>query len=229
MENVSLWAAFVAGLASFFTPCVLPLVPVYLANLAGPEIFEGGAGVRRSLLLHTLFFVLGIGLVFTASGALVGLAGVSINPSSSIVRYVSGGLLVFFGLFMLLASFVPALNFERRLSPQVGAKTGYARSFIIGATFTVAWTPCLSATLGGVLTIAANSDTVGRGAFLLAIYSLGMALPFLLVGAFFSALAPLLKRIGRFSRWIYLGSGALLLIAGILILLGKLSFLYLNN
>jgi cytochrome c-type biogenesis protein len=226
MENITFWAAFVAGLASFFTPCVLPLVPVYLANLAGPEIFEGGAETRRSLFLHTLFFVLGIALVFTASGALVGLAGVSISPSSAVVKYVSGGLLVFFGLFMLLASFIPALNFERRLSPQVGIRTGYLRSFIIGAAFTVAWTPCLSATLGSVLTIAATSDTVWRGAFLLAVYSLVLGLPFLLIGAFFSTLTPLLNRIGRFSRWLYFASGALLVIAGILILLGKIHLLY---
>jgi cytochrome c-type biogenesis protein len=228
MENVTIWAAFVAGLASFFTPCVLPLVPIYLANLAGPEIFEGGAETRRPLFLHTLFFVLGMALVFTGSGALVGLAGVSISPSSAVVKYVSGGLLVVFGLFMLLASFIPALNFERRLSPRVGARTGYLRSFVIGAAFTVAWTPCLSATLGSVLTIAATSNTVGRGAFLLAVYSLGLAVPFLIVGAFFGALAPHIKKLGRFSFWIYLVSGALLLIAGILILAGKLSFLYIR-
>jgi cytochrome c-type biogenesis protein len=228
MENITIWAAFGAGLASFFTPCVLPLVPVYLANLAGPEIFEGKPETRWPLFLHAVFFVLGMAVVFTGSGALVGLAGVSISPGSAVVKYVSGSLLTVFGLFMLLASFIPALNFETRLSPKVGERTGYIRSFLIGAAFTVAWTPCLSATLGSVLTIAATSDTVGKGAFLLAIYSLGMGLPFLLVGAFFGALAPLLKRIGRFSRWIYLGSGVLLLIAGILILLGKLSFLYIR-
>jgi len=229
MDNVSVWAAFGAGLASFVTPCVLPMVPVYLASLAGPEILEGKLQSRWPLFLHALAFVLGMGLVFTATGALAGLAGLNINPNSPVVRKVSGGLLIFFGLFMLAAGFIPWLNFEKRLSPKAGRSTGYLRSFVVGAAFTVAWTPCLSPILGSVLTLALNSETAGRGAFLLAVYSVGMGLPFLALGAFFSTLMPLLKRIGRYSRWIYFASGALLVIAGILIMLNKLSFLYLNS
>jgi cytochrome c-type biogenesis protein len=228
MDSVTVWAAFVAGVASFVSPCVLPMVPIYLANLAGPEILQGETRSRWPLFLHSLFFVLGMGLVFTVSGALVGLAGININPNSPLVQKISGGLLLFFGLFMLASGFIPWLNFEKRLSPAVGARSSYARSFIIGAAFTVAWTPCISPTLGSVLTIAATSETAGRGAVLLAIYSLGMGLPFLLIGAFFSTLAPLLKRLGRFSRWIYFAGGALLVVIGILIVLGKLSFLYIK-
>jgi cytochrome c-type biogenesis protein len=229
MENVTVWAAFGAGIASFFTPCVLPMVPVYLASLAGPEILEGKSESRWPLFLHAFFFVLGMGLVFTAIGALAGLAGININPNSPTVQNISGGLLIFFGLFMLGAGFIPWLNFEKRLSPKMGRSSGYIRSFIVGAAFTVAWTPCLSPILGSVLTLALNSETAGKGALLLAVYSLGMGLPFLLVGAFFSTLTPVLKRIGRYSRWIYFASGALLVVAGILIILGKLSFLYLNG
>lgn len=229
MDNVSVLAAFGAGLASFVTPCVLPMVPVYLASLAGPEILEGKTESRWPLFLHALSFVLGMGLVFTASGALAGLAGISINPNSPLVHKISGGLLIFFGLFMLGAGFIPWLNFEKRLSPKISARTGYVRSFIVGAAFTVAWTPCLSPILGSVLTLALSSETAGRGALLLAVYSLGMGLPFLAIGAFFSTLTPLLKRIGRASRWLYFASGVLLTVAGILILLGRISFLYLNS
>ena len=195
MENVSIWAAFGAGFASFLTPCVLPMVPVYLASLAGPEILEGSSASRWPLFLHALSFVLGMGLVFTLAGALAGLAGITINPNSPVVQKISGGLLIFFGLFMLGAGFIPWLNFEKRLSPKVGRRSGYIRSFIVGASFTVAWTPCLSPILGSVLTIALNSETAGKGALLLAVYSLGMGLPFLVVGAFFSTLTPVLKRI----------------------------------
>jgi cytochrome c-type biogenesis protein len=134
--------------------------------------------------------------------------------------------LIFFGLFMLAAGFIPQLNFEKRLTPKAGSTSGYTRSFIIGAAFTLAWTPCLSPILGSILTLAATSETVGRGALLLAFYSLGMGLPFLLIGLFFSQLTPLLKSIGRISRWIYYASGALLVIIGILMLLDKFSFLY---
>jgi len=227
MENVTVWAAFGAGIASFVSPCVLPMVPVYLASLAGPEILEGETRGRWPLFLHALSFVLGMGLVFTLTGALAGLVGISINPNSPTVQKVSGGLLIFFGLFMLGAGFIPWLNFEKRLSPKVGLGSGYLRSFIVGAAFTVAWTPCLSPILGSVLTLALNSETAGRGALLLAVYSLGMGLPFLAIGAFFSALTPLLKHIERASRWIYLLSGVLLVAVGILIALGKLNFLYL--
>ena len=227
MENVTVWAAFVAGIASFITPCVLPMVPVYLASLAGPEILEGKSESRWPLFLHAFFFVLGMGLVFTLTGALAGL--VCINPNSPVVQKISGGLLIFFGLFMIGAGFIPWLNFEKRLTPKASARTGYFRSFFVGAAFTVAWTPCYGPILGSVLTLAGTSETAGKGALLLAVYSLGLGLPFLLIGAFFSTLSPLLKRLGRFSRWIYFASGALLVIAGILIILGKLSFLYLNG
>jgi cytochrome c-type biogenesis protein len=229
MDNVTVWAAFVAGIASFITPCVLPMVPVYLASLAGPEILEGRSSSRWPLFLHALSFVLGMGLVFTLTGALVGLVGININPNSQAVQKISGGLLIFFGLVMLAAGFIPWLNFEKRLSPKAGQSSSYIRSFIVGASFTIAWSPCYGPILGSVLTIAGTSETAGKGALLLAVYSLGLGLPFLLIGAFFSTLTPLLKRIGRFSRWIYFASGALLVIAGILILLGKISFLYFNN
>lgn len=226
MDNITVWAAFGAGIASFVTPCVLPMVPVYLASMAGPEILESQTQSRWPLFLHALSFVLGMALIFTGTGALAGLAGISINPNSPLVQKISGGLLIFFGLFMLASDFIPLLGFEKRLSPGAGQKTGYVRSFVVGAAFTIAWTPCLSPILGSVLTLALNSETAGRGAYLLAIYSLGMGLPFLLIGAFFSQLTPLLRRIGRYSRWIYLASGVLLLVVGILIMFGKLRFLY---
>jgi len=225
MDNVSIWAAFGAGVASFVSPCVLPMVPVYLASLAGPEILERSSASRWPLFLHALSFVLGMGLVFTLTGALAGLVGININPNSPAVQKISGGLLIFFGLFMIGAGFIPWLNFEKRLTPKASARTGYFRSFFVGAAFTVAWTPCYGPILGSVLTLAGTSETAGKGALLLAVYSLGLGLPFLVIGAFFSTLMPLLKRIGRFSRWIYFASGALIAVAGILLLLGKLSLL----
>ncbi len=228
MSDVSVWAAFVAGIASFFTPCVLPMVPIYMASLAGPEILEKGRGGRWSLFLHSLSFVAGMATIFTLTGTLAGLIGININPASPLVRRVSGGLLIFLGLFMLGAGFIPSLNFEKRFSPKIVRTRGYLASFVIGASFTVAWTPCLSPILASVLTIALNSETAGKGAILLAAYSSGLGLPFLLMGAFFTPLAPVLKRVGGFSRWVYFASGALLLIAGILILFGKLSLLYIR-
>jgi len=226
MEDIPLVVAFGAGLASFLSPCVLPLVPVYFASLCGPEILDSKAAARRiPIFLHSLSFVLGFSLVFTMMGALVGLAGIVINPNSPLVQKLSGSLLIAFGLFMLAALKVPWLNFERRLSPSLGNTTGYLRSFLIGAVFPVAWIPCTSWILGGILMLAATSDTAWHGAYLLTIYSLGFGLPFLIIGTAFSFITPLLKRIQRYSQLMYIISGVLLITVGILILTGRLIWL----
>jgi len=225
MDNISTWAAFGAGVVSFFTPCVLPMVPVYLASLAGPEILEAATLKRRPLFLHSLSFVAGFAVMFTLMGALAGMAGVYINPNSIAVQWISGIILILFGVYMLASLKVPWLNFEKRLSPNVSNTTGYLRSAIIGGIFTVAWTPCLSPLLGSVLTLAFNSETAWQGAWLLAVYSLGLGVPFLLMGAFFGFLSPLLRKVARYSRWIYAMSGVLLIAIGLLIITGKLSWL----
>ena len=228
MDNVSIIAAFGAGLVSFVTPCVLPMVPVYIASLVGPEILDSKTSSKRlPVFFHSLCFVLGFTIVFTMMGALVGLAGIAINPQSALVKNISGSLLVIFGLFMLLSLKIPWLNYEKRISPSLGRSSGYLRSFLIGGVFTLAWTPCLSPILGGVLTLALNTETAWNGTFLLAGYSLGLGLPFLIIGASFGFFLPLLKRFNRYSIYVYIISGILLLIVGILILTNNLSWLYL--
>ena len=229
MENISILAAFGAGLASFLAPCVVPLVPVYIANLVGPEIFESKASVKRTpIFLHSLGFVLGFSLVFTLMGALVGLAGIQINPNEPVVQRISGSLIIFFGLFMLASLEIPWLNFEKRLSPSLGKTSSYLRSLLIGGIFAFAWTPCISPVLGSVLTLAFNSETAWQGAYLLAAYSLGLGMPFLIIGAAFSSLTPLLKRIHRYSGIIYVISGILLVAVGIFILTGNINLLVPN-
>ena len=226
IENISLWAAFSGGILSFGTPCVLPLVPVYLASLAGPEILEPEVKrVRLPILFHSLVFVLGFSLVFIMIGALVGLAGIVINPYSAVVQRVAGGLLIAFGVLMLAALKVPWLNYEKRLNPSIGNTTSYLRSFLIGAVFPAAWIPCTSWVLGGIVTLAATSETAWQGAYLLAFYSLGLGLPFLVVGAAFDYIVPVLKRFSRYSNWVYVAGGVLLITVGIFILVGKLTWL----
>ncbi len=223
MKEISFLAAFAAGLASFVSPCVLPLVPVYFASLCGPEIFDSKTAVSRiSIFLHSLSFVLGFSLVFTTLGVLMGLAGIVISPYSAVVRWLVGSLLIVFGLFMLATLRVTRLNYERRLSPSLGVTSGYLRSFLTGSIFCLAWTPCVGPLLGGVLTLALSSETAGQGAYLLASYSLGLGLPFLVIGAAFGAIAPLLRRINRYSKWIYTISGLLLIAIGILVLTNSL-------
>jgi len=219
MEYISPLVAFSAGLLSFLSPCVLPLVPVYLASIAGPEILESGAARRRlPIFLHSLSFVVGFSVVFTMLGAIAGLAGFAISAHLLIIRRISGSLLIAFGLFMLAALKVPWLNYERRLAPSKSITTSYLRSFLTGAIFCLAWTPCVGPILGGILTLAWSSETAWHGAYLLAIYSLGLGLPFLTMGVAFDFITPLLKRINRYSRWIYIIGGLLLIGVGVYIL-----------
>ena len=226
MEQFSLLVAFSAGLLSFLSPCVLPLVPVYLASLCGPEIFEPeGIRSRFPIFAHSLSFVLGFSIVFILMGVSAGLLGFAIGPHLELMRKIAGGLLVAFGLFMLAALRIPWLNYEKRLSPSMGITTGYLRSFLIGVAFPIAWIPCTGPLLGSILTLAGASETAWRGAYLLAVYSLGLGFPFLIIGVAFSSITPLLKRINRYSGIIYIVSGVLLIAVGILILTNSLTWL----
>ena len=131
-------------------------------------------------------------------------------------------LIAIFGLFMLVSLKVPWLNYEKRLSPSLGTTTGYLRSLLTGAIFCLAWTPCVGPILGGILTLALDAPEPWHGAYLLAIYSLGLGLPFLIIGVAFDTINPLLKRIYRYSTVIYIISGILLIAVGILILTNKM-------
>ncbi len=223
MENVSVVVAFTAGLLSFLSPCVLPLVPVYLASLVGPELLDKkGSGLRLPTFLHSLSFVLGFSLVFTSMGAIAGLTAFAINPSLALLNKISGSFLIAFGLFLLAALKIPWLNYEKRLSPSLGNTTGYLRSLIIGASFSLAWTACVGPILGGILAIALNTGTAWHGAYLLAIYSLGLGLPFLVIGLAFDSLSPVLRRIQRYTKIIHVIGGLLLIVIGILVLTNKI-------
>jgi len=224
-EGISVWLAFSAGLLSFLSPCVLPLVPVYLASLVGPEIFDDQSPrSRMAIFLHSFAFVIGFSIIFSLWGAGAGLIGSAFIAYTVIIRWVVGSLLILLGLFLLAALKVPWLNFERRLTPSRAVTTGYLRSFLTGGVFSLAWTPCVGPMLGGILTLALGSETAGYGAYLLAIYSLGLGMPFLIIGAAFDLAAPVLRRIYRYSTAIYIVSGLLLIVVGILTLTNRLAW-----
>ena len=174
------------------------------------------------VFLHSLSFVIGFSVVFMLLGAGAGLAGLALGAHLAVVRQIAGSLLIVFGLFLLAAQWVPWLNYEKRLTPSRGMATGYLRSLLTGGVFSLAWIPCVSPILGGILALALGSETAWRGTYLLGVYSLGLGVPFLVVGAAFDSIIPLLKRIHRYSTAIYVFSGVLLIAVGILILTGKL-------
>jgi cytochrome c-type biogenesis protein len=222
LNDVSVWIALTGGIASFVSPCTLPLIPVYLASLAGPEWLDGNVGTaqRRTIFFHALCFVAGFSLVFTALGALAGLTGNIISPNDPTVRLITGSVLILFGLYMLAAAKFPQLNFERRFNRSVMSRS-YAQSFFTGAAFTVAWTPCISPILGSVLTLAMSSDTVWQGSGLLLVYSLGLGLPFIALSLGLGSAMPYLNRIKRFSVVFYVLAGFLLVVVGVALIAGR--------
>lgn len=226
MGDITFLIAFGAGVLSFLSPCVLPLVPVYLASLAGPELLAPGLAKNRfPVFLHALSFVIGFTVIFAGLGAIAGVTGFTVGSHLPTLRKIAGGLLIIFGLFMLLSQKFPQLNYEKRLAPSLSTTTGYVRSFLTGGVFTIAWTPCVGPILGGILSLALTSETTWQGSYLLLVYSLGLGLPFLIIGAAFNSVAPLLRRINRYSFIIYIVSGVLLLAVGILILTNNLAWL----
>jgi len=227
MDNVTPLVAFGAGLISFLSPCVLPMVPVYLATLCGPALMQSGTGKSRlAVFLHSLVFVAGFSLVFVSLGAIAGLTGFAIKPNPLLLNKISGGLLLALGVFMLAALKIPWLNYEKRFSASVTGTTGYLRSFIIGAVFSLGWTACVGPILGGILALALNSATAWTGAYMLAIFSLGLGLPFLIIGIAFDSVKPVLKSIQRYSFVIYLIGSLLLILMGILVLTNQLTWIY---
>jgi cytochrome c-type biogenesis protein len=222
-ENISLVVAFSGGLLSFLSPCVLPMVPVYLASLYGPGVFEVRSS-RVPLFLHSLSFVVGFSVIFIALGAVVGLTGYAFNPNYTLLNKIAGSLLIVFGLFIVAALKIPWLNYEKRLAPSLGNTTGYLRSFFLGAVFSLGWTACVGPILGGILTIASVRATAWHGAYLLAFYSLGLGLPFLIIGVAFDSIMPILKRIQRYSSIIHIASGLLLITMGVLVLTDSLGW-----
>lgn len=226
MTDISYWTAFGAGLLSFFSPCVLPLVPAYLANLAGTSAIE--LNEKRKMLpvfLHSIAFVAGFSILFILMGASAGLLGSAITAYSEALRIISGIIIILFGIFLIAAFKIPWLNYEKRMHMQGARNPGYFRSVLIGGAFALGWTPCIGPILGSILCIASYTQEYIKGASLLAVYSLGMGIPFLIIGIAWSAIVPFWKGINRHLVLISILSGILLIIVGILMLTGQLNWL----
>ncbi|MDY6916986.1 MAG: cytochrome c biogenesis protein CcdA [Chloroflexota bacterium] len=219
--DVSIPAAFVAGVFSFLSPCVLPLVPVYLANLGGVTTLTAEAK-RWTIFLHAVSFVAGFSIVFIAIGASAGLLGLFIP--ANVLRIVGGVVLILFGLFLIAATRVPWLNYEVRLGRALGGGAGHVRSILLGAAFGLGWTPCVGPILGGILTLAATSQTAWKGVYLLALYSLGLGIPFIAVGLALGAAMPVIRWLRRWSGVISIVSGLLLIVVGALMLTNTLMY-----
>jgi cytochrome c-type biogenesis protein len=221
--NVSLLGTFAAGLLSFLSPCVLPLTPIYLAQLTGPAIWQMGefnprerAALRTLTLAHAACFVAGFAVTFISLGATASVLGAFLSDNQILLRQVGGVVLIGLGLYVSGLIPIPFLDRERRISLRPSTR-GYPISFLIGLIFALGWTPCVGPILAGVLLLAAQVHTLGSGVLLLAVYSLGLGIPFLLLGLAFDRVAPLLKRLQPYLRIIELVTGALLVLMGVVI------------
>lgn len=223
MSNVTFTVALVAGVLSFLSPCVLPLVPVYLANIAGTSVLTSEPPNRKYILLHTISFVAGFSLVFTALGASLGLLG-AMAPFG-LLRTIAGALLITFGVFLLAATKLPWLNYEKRLNFTQAKGPGYLRSLSIGAIFSLGWTPCVGPILGGILALAWGSQTVWQGTYLLLAYCLGLGLPFIGVSLAIGATSRYLRWLSRHAFATSAVSAALLISIGILMLTDNLGYI----
>jgi cytochrome c-type biogenesis protein len=218
-----LTAAF-AGLVSFLSPCVLPLVPGYLSAVAGVAPDElRGAGARR-VLGPSLLFVLSFSAIFILLGLSATAIGSTLTNHKSTLEKVSGALIVVMGAFFLLTPFVLRLNREWHMDGLM-QRAGRGGPVVAGAAFAIAWTPCIGPTLGAILTLAAASHSEGHGALLLAFYCLGLAVPFVLTALFFGYMTSAFEAVKRHYRVIVVAGGALLVVTGVLVFSGQFAVL----
>lgn len=225
MRDISFTFAIVAGFLSFFSPCVLPLVPSYIVYLAGITAEELAQKVSRSrarelTIVNSLLFILGFSLVFILLGAAASLAGQVLYQFRPVIRIAGGLIIIFFGLHVAGLLQLPGLNIERRLHLKA-RPTDYLGSVLVGATFAAAWTPCAGPILGSILVLAGLTATLKTGVLLLAAYSLGLAVPFFVTALLLNSALFHFKRLEKYLNPIRLASGILLVLAGILVLTGN--------
>lgn len=224
--GVGVFWAFAAGMVSFLSPCVLPLVPGYVSFIAGQSLEEmvdtPSASARLNALILSGCFVLGFSAVFIALGASATALGQLAQSYRSEADIVAGTIIAIFGLMMTGLLRLPFLTREFRFR-DLGQEGSALGAFTLGAAFAFGWTPCIGPILGAVLTFSAGVETVGGGVMLLSIYSLGLAVPFLLVAVFTSGFVRRLRTLGRVGRGVQIVSGCLLVLVGIAMASGYLS------
>jgi cytochrome c-type biogenesis protein len=220
-------AAFVAGLLSFLSPCVLPLVPGYVSLISGAgldELQSQQSRLFRKVMLNSIAFILGFSVVFITLGALSTGVGQLLARYKSTLAPIAGVVIIVFGLHLTGIFRIKALYADTRLHHLKGGST-MAGAFVIGFAFAFGWTPCVGPVLGGILFIASGQDSVAKGILLLTIYSLGLAVPFLLTSLL---MERFLKFYGRFRSHMHVlevASGGLLVALGILLVIGRFSML----
>ena len=227
-ETVSYSAAFLAGLLSFFSPCVLPLIPAYFTFITGQSLEDLTRGytveMRKQVLGSTLSFILGFSVVFVLLGASASYLGGLIHNYRHIIRIAGGVLIIVLGIHLTGIIRIPFLEFEKKIHLK-HKPLNFFGAFLIGMAFAAGWSPCTGPQLGAILAIAMGKDTVWQGVVLLGIYSAGLALPFVLISIFIHYLLIFVKKATRFMKIFNAVAGSILILVGILLLADKLYLL----
>ena len=229
MENVTVLAAFTAGVISFVSPCVLPLIPGYLSFISGVSVEEMKSGDKKSqalkkVSLNTLLFVLGFSFVFIAMGASATFVGEFLLSKLSLFNKIAGVIIVLLGLHIMGVFRIRFLNYEKRFHTR-RKPLGPVGSFAVGLAFAFGWTPCIGPILGGILLLASNQDTVGQGIVLLSSYSLGLGIPFFITAVSFNTFLGVFGWVKKHFRTIEIISGLLLVVIGILVFMGSFAYI----
>lgn len=217
--------AFVAGLLSFLSPCVLPLVPTYISFVAGGAGADEASGTRVRTVSRSLCFVAGFSTVFIVLGMTATALSESLNVNATVLTATGGVMLIIFGLLVSGVLHIGIANRDVRFLQRVVASrtVSYPLAFAVGAAFAAGWTPCIGPILAGILTVAATQEDVGAGAVLLTSYSLGLAVPFVAASFAIDRFITTTALFRRHLRWVNRIAGALLVVMGILLLSGEMS------
>ena len=240
MVEANVLISALAGAGSFFSPCILPILPAFISYLSGTTINEVQSSTandnsnskgrtltlkkstRVNIFLNTVYFVLGFSLIFAVLGVILNsvLSSVGIGFQSTL-QSVGGIVIATFGLYLVLSTKLRTLNFEKKMTKIPKFKTSYITSFLFGAAFAAAWTPCVGPILGSTLTLAATAPGAAYNSLLA--YALGLGIPFLITGAFFSQATGIIRRLVKYLKYFNPAMGALLIILGVLVFTNQLS------
>jgi len=225
-ESVTYPAAFLAGLLSFFSPCVLPLIPAYFTFITGFSLDEltqkAPAEMRTKVVLSTVSYVLGFTFVFVLMGASASLLGGLIHEYRDTIRIIGGIFIILLGIHLTGLFRIKSLEFEKRI--HLNKKPlHFMGTFLVGMAFGVGWSPCIGPLLGSILIIAGSQETVWQGMALLGTYSAGLAIPFVIISIFINFILVFLKKLSSAMKYINATAGTLLILVGIFLITNRLS------
>jgi cytochrome c-type biogenesis protein len=236
LVEASILVSALAGAGSFFSPCILPIIPAFVSYLSGTTLREvsgeqnAGASLtlkkstRLNIFLNTVYFVLGFSLVFAVLGVILNSFLVNLGTGfQGTLQSIGGIVIIVFGAYLILSTKLRILNFEKRMTNLPRFKTSYLTSFVFGAAFASGWTPCVGPILGTTLTLAATSPGAAYNSLLA--YSLGLGVPFLITGAFFSQSTKVIRKMAKHLKYFNPIMGAILITLGILVFTNQLSII----